>query len=281
MGYYDRAMNWWSGTRWEPQTSSWLSGNLTKEAASTIATSLSLTSNAYTINAGQSITLTATMSPAGATGFVTFTGPGFNSGAVAVSGGAASANVTPSSSGQMTASFVGTGVYLNCSGTTNITVRTVSYKTASHLTRSSYSWGMSSAPHKLTSSFGIGTGTNDIPYSSATLYNVRIQVAGYYGRSDALTISQAGIYDNADNPIAVVGNPGVSRAGGTDTPANSFDIPDITLSAGVYRIGFVFPSSMSAQWDKHTSVGGYTLYQDGGAVASTSLLWEIDYYIYV
>lgn len=280
--YWDEAVKWWTGAAWKPQNVDYPGMRFVKEVPSAIATQIAVSANPTVINAGGSTTLTATITPAAATGTVRFTGPGFDSGARAVSGGVASAVVNPSATGTITAAYTATGAYLGSTANTTITVQTISYFTARSsafgLSRSGYQWGMSSAPHTLQSTFTVGGGGN-LPYNSVVVTGIRIEVAKYYSNPAGNTCT-AGIYNSGGGALSTATRSDMGAAGGTDTPLSGWDIPDVTLGAGTYRIGFSFPSTTAIQWDYDSSASGYTYYADGAATGSKSLLWEIDYYVY-
>ena len=277
--YYGDALRWWDGTAWVPAIPAVSAVNLVKVAAASVATSTSLAVTPTTINNGQTVTLTATVTGA-ATGSVQFTS---NSGTPALNTTDATSPWTttysPTATAVVKAAYLANGSNLgSTSPTKTITVRQKSTKSYSQSTRSSYQWRQSSAPTKLESTFTVGASGN-IPYTSFTVTGIKLQMATYFGSSGS-TIITAHIANSTGTILSQLASVSIGAATSSDTPLSGIiDIPDVTLVSGTYRIGFTRSTSYQSQWDTYTGYG--TLYEDGVSQGAGSLLWQIDGYVWV
>ena len=278
MDYYDLALKWWDGTSWQPVLPSVTDVDLVKVSATSVATTTALATSASTINNGQSVTLTATVTGAasGSVNFFQTSGTSLNS---TDSASPWTATYAPTTTSKVKASYIANGIYLGSTSTEKtITVKQQSTKTYSQASRSGYSWRQSSSPTKIESTFTVGS-TGNIPYTSGfTITGIQLEVAGYYLGPGSSTIT-AHIANSSGTILSQKTGVVVSKASSSDSALSALiDIPDLAVSTGTYRIGFTRSTSYQTQWDEYTGSG--TLYWDGASQGTGSILWKITGYIW-
>ena len=129
------------------------------------------------------------------------------------------------------------------------------------------------------STFTVGAG-GMLPHGEVVVTGLRLHVAGYYGGGGGRTIT-AGVWSAGGGSLSQVAAV-LPAAGGEDSPLSpTINIPDVKLGAGTYRIGWSRTNANAIQWDSDTSAPGFTYYADGAAIGGRSLLWAVDYYIWV
>ena len=276
MTYYDQFLHWWDGTAWQPSSVAPI--DAIAIPSTNIATSTSLALSKTTINSGEAVTLTATVTGASA-GSVKCTN---TSGGPALSVTDAAppwtTSYSPTSTAKVKAAYLANGNYLGSTSTEKtITVKQKVTKTYKQSSRSGYQWRQSSTPFEVESTFTVGS-SGQIPYTSFTITGIRLQVARYHAGSGSTSITAH--VANSSGSILQSATLSVGGASGSDTPLSpTFNLTDFTVTSGTYRIGFTRDGAYQTQWDEY-SAGG-TLYYDGSSQGTGSLLWEIDGYAWV
>ena len=290
MSYYDNILQWWDGVVWQPVEIAPI--NAKAIPATSIATTTSLTASPATINAGETVTLTATVTGATA-GSVKFTGGSLGAGITDTASPWTTTNA-PTASTTYYAEYLANGNYLGSKSTgKTVTVKQKVTKTATGPAKSSsnWEWKQSSAPFQVASTLTVGSG-KDIPYSTAYVTKVVMWVSGYNGTSTC----RAGLWNNGSPATLLGSSPNTTTASGGDTAGEvkqttfTFSSP-ITVTTGTYNIGFWRDDNAGTAWAKSSTISGRTIWEDNSATAigtlnkdasegSLSLSWVVTYYIW-